>query len=157
MKTLVFALLFTSLGCAAAKAQDYRISKFMVSAPTPGTYAPWRDSSENDGRFFAGEIIIIHDTSFRYGNFSDDLDTNYPPDDFTGKLSVFKDHIFLNHPGVPYPYRIAGKADGTPVLMTWKAHEQWKKTGKVSHGYGDILFLEKKNKSPGPPIRSKAR
>jgi hypothetical protein len=74
----------------------------------------------------AAEIITITNASFRYVRFSDVIDPKHPRPDYSGSLKIFPDHVYLDHPGVPYPYRVAGRADGTPVLVTREGYEQWK-------------------------------
>jgi len=132
-------LLFSLFGCAhnIGHYHNIRISKFKLSEPAPGTYAP--QDSHNRIMFFAGEIIIIEGSSFRYTRFSDV--GSYIPPDYRGEFSSFSDHIYLNDPRVPSPFRIAGVADGTSVLLTREAYEQWQKTGAVAPG--TILYLQK--------------
>jgi hypothetical protein len=113
------------------------VAKFVLSAPASGTYSPWRDPKDQI-KYFAGELISITNSSFHYGTFSDVPDTRVH---YSGSVSVFKDHIYLDHPGIPYPYRVAGVADGVPVLFTWEGYEQWKKTGKVFEL--NVLFCQK--------------
>jgi hypothetical protein len=115
------------------------VAKFVLSSPTNGTYAPWRDA-KNQTKYYAGETITLTNASFRYTTFSDVVGNHR---DYSGKVSIFKDHIFLDHPGMPFPYRVAGLADGVPVLFTWEGYEQWKKTGKVFEL--NVLYLQKPN------------
>ncbi len=49
--------------------------------------------------WFGGEIIVINGSSSRYARFSDDI--SRPMLDYSGTLSVFKDHVCLDHPGLP--------------------------------------------------------
>jgi hypothetical protein len=135
--SLAFWLMF-ALTCQAGGNSNegmVPIAKFVLAPPALGTYKPWRDPKE---RWYAGEIIILTNSSFHYIKFSDVVGRHR---DYSGTLSIFKDHIYLNHPDVPYPYRIAGVADGVPVLFTWEGYEQWKKTGKVFEL--NILYGEK--------------
>ncbi|MGA3285014.1 MAG: hypothetical protein ABSD57_11230 [Verrucomicrobiota bacterium] len=127
---LLFVLLSVSAVVAGESTKDgfVPIAKFEVSSPVPGWYAPWRDPKDQT-KWYAGQLILITNASFRYGTFSDVV--GVPRPDYSGPLKVFADHIYLDHPGVPYPYRVAGKADGIPVLVTWEGYEQWKKSGKV--------------------------
>ena len=113
------------------------VAKFVVQAPASGNYAPWQ--SKNHWAY-AGEIIVISGSTFRYRRFTDVL-SDKPEPDYSGSFSVFENHINLDHPNVPNPYRVAGVADGVPVLMTQKGFEQWKKTGKVSEL--NVLYQEK--------------
>ncbi len=129
------------------------ISKFEVSAPATGRYAPWRDPKDQI-QYYGGEIIVVRDASFQYVVFSDYLGRPLP--DYSGPLMTFKDHVYLDHPGVRLPYRVAGIADGVSVLVTWAGYEEWKKTGKIFEL--DILYLEKEEKKepnqasePTPP------
>jgi len=87
----------------------------------------------------AGEVIIIQGSSFRYTGFSDA--GSYIPPDYKGGFSSFADHIYLNDSRVPSPFRVAGIADGAPVLLTREGYEQWQKTGSVAPG--EILYLQK--------------
>ena len=143
MRTFALLLLF-ALTCHAGEPLSdgmIPVSKFIISAPAYGLYGPWRDAKDQHN-WYAGELVIITNASFRYTTFSDVVRTNRP--DYSGTVSVFKDHISLNHPGVPYPYRVAGAADGIPVLLTWEGYEQWKKTGKVFEL--NVLYLQKPTK-----------
>ncbi len=142
MKTFALLTLFVLAGHAAESPKDGMIpvAKFTVQAPATGRYTPWRDS-QNQTVWYASEIIVIRESLFRYSRFSDVIDPKRPEPDYSGKLSVFKDHIYLDHPGVPFPYRIAGVADGVPVLLTWESYEQWKKTKKVFEL--NLLYLER--------------
>jgi hypothetical protein len=111
------------------KEGNVAIAKFELSAiPAEGEYGPWHDVKQY---WYAGEITTIPNGSFRYTWFSDAMSDRRPQPPYSGPLKVFSDHIYLDHPGVCYPYRVAGKADGTPVIMTWEGYEQWKKTKKV--------------------------
>ncbi len=109
---------------------------FTISRPANGQYMPQRNRSDH---YFAGQIITIKDQTFRYEYFTDVVNAETP--DYTGKIQVFEDHIFLDHPGVPYPYRVAGVLDGRSVLLSWEAFQSLKKNGRVSRG--DILYLQK--------------
>jgi hypothetical protein len=144
MKTLLlFVLLFASAAVAADRSDDSNIAiaKFELSAtPVEGRYAPWRDP-KNQINWWAGELITITNASFRYSTFSDVIDSKHPRPDYSGPLKVF--HVYLDHPGVPYPYRVAGRADGTPVLVTWEGYEQWKKDRKIFQL--NILWLWKED------------
>jgi hypothetical protein len=147
MKTiLLFASLFASAVVAGDRSDDegdIAIAKFELSAtPTDGRYAPWRDPKKQSDAF-AGEIITITNGSFHYATFSDVIDRKHPLPDYSGRLRVFRDHVYLDHPGVPYPYRVAGRANGTPVLVTWEGYEQWKKAKKIFEL--NILWLWKED------------
>jgi hypothetical protein len=139
MRTITLLLLLTISCCAADHPKDgmVQITKFVVSAPATGRYAPWRDS-KNHVAWYAGEIIAITNSAFHYTFFTDVVGDDR---EYSGKLSVTKDWIVLEHPGIAYPYRVSGVADGVPVLLTWAGYEQWKKTGKVFEF--NILYLEK--------------
>lgn len=138
MRILAFLMLIVLSGQAAEGSRDGMISvkKFVISAPAAGTYAPWRDPKQN--KWFAGEIIVISGSTFRYTTFSDVVGSER---DYSGTLSVLKDHIYLEHPGVPYPYRVTGLADGVPVMLTWAGYEQWKEKGKLEEL--NLLYLQK--------------
>jgi hypothetical protein len=146
MKTIVLVtLLFASAALAADRSDDgdIAVAKFELSAtPAQGRYAPWRDP-KNQIHWYAGEIITITNASFRYATFSDAIDPKHPRPDYSGPLKAFPDHVYLDHPGVPYPYRVAGRADGTPVLVTWEGYEQWKKSKKIFEL--NILWLWKED------------
>ncbi|HZV35079.1 MAG TPA: hypothetical protein VFB72_10950 [Verrucomicrobiae bacterium] len=141
MRTLAVLLLFALTCHAGDRSSDGMVSvaKFSLSPPASGLYGPWRDKDKN--RPYAGELIVITNASFRYTTFSDVVGKR---PEYSGTVSVFKDHIYLNHPGIPYPYRVAGVADGVPVLFTWEGFEQWKKTGKVFEL--NVLYLQKPTK-----------
>jgi hypothetical protein len=141
MRTLAFLLLFAHSCLAAEPPRDGMIPmpKFVLSAPTNGTYAPWRDPKDAP-RLYAGELITITNASFHYTYFSDVVGGGH---DYSGTVSVFKDHIYLNHPGIQDPYRVAGVADGVPVLFTSRGYEQLKETGKVSEL--NVLGLPRKS------------
>jgi|GEM_PF-2533946 len=108
---------------------------FTISRPANGRYSPKRDKKDYG---FAGEIVTIKDQTFRFERFTDCVGEETP--DYTGKLQVFEDHIFLDHPGIQFPYRIAGILDGRPVLLNWKTYQAWKKGNRI--GY-EILYLQK--------------
>jgi len=135
----LYLLLFSFFGCAhnIGHYHNIRISKFKLSQPRPGTYTPW--NPHNRISPLAGEVIIIQGSSFRYTGFSDA--GSYIPPDYKGGFSSFADHIYLNDSRVPSPFRVAGIADGAPVLLTREGYEQWQKTGSVSPG--EILYLQK--------------
>jgi hypothetical protein len=140
---LLFALLFAAAAVAADRSDDgdIAVAKFELSTrPAEGRYAPWRDPKNQIG-WYAGEVIMITNASFRYTTFSDVIDPKHPCPDFSGPLKVFPDHVYLDHPGMRYPYRVAGRADGTAVLVTWEGYEQWKKSKKIFEL--DILWLWK--------------
>jgi hypothetical protein len=71
---------------------------FTISRPENWRYMPHRDKSDH---YFDGQIITIKDQTFRYEYFTDVVSAETP--DYTSKIQVFDDHIFLDHPGVPYP------------------------------------------------------
>jgi hypothetical protein len=127
--SLLFAVIFVAGAVAGEKQEDgfIPIAKFEMSAPAPGRYAPWR-GPDGQLKWYAGELINITNSSFRYTRFSD---VARPQPDFAGSLKIHSDHIYLDHPGIPYPYRVAGKADGIAVLMTWEGFEEWKKGRRV--------------------------
>ena len=142
MRLLALLMLFAVSSCAGERSRDgmIAIKKFEIASPASGTYAPWRDRNDSP-QWYAGEVIVISESTFRYYQFSDVIDPDRPPPNYSGKLSVFKDHVYLDHPGVPYPYRVAGLADGVPVLLTWEGYEQWKKKKMVFEL--NLLYLEK--------------
>ena len=143
MRTIAFLFLFVFTCKAAESTKDgmVPIAKFVVSAPVSGRYTPWRDPQDHH-RWFCGEIILINGSSFCWTEFSDVV---RPEPDYSGTLVMYKEHIYLNHPGIPYPYRVAGVADGVPVLLTWEGYESWKKSGKVFEL--NLLYLEKETKA----------
>jgi hypothetical protein len=136
----VFLLMLFALGYQFAQAKDGMVSigKFAISIPALGTYAPWQEPKDQIN-WFGGELIKINRSSFQYHEFSDDL--SHPLPDCSGPVSLFKEHTYLNNTNVPDPYRIAGTADGRPVLLTLDGYQQWKETGKVFEL--NILYLEK--------------
>jgi hypothetical protein len=142
MKTFAFIVL-CAIGCYAAdtpKDGMIPIAKFVVSAPANGRYTPWRNAQSHPN-YYAGEIIAITNSVFHYTFFSDVVGDGR---DYSGKVSATNNFIFLQHPGIAYPYRVAGVADGVPVLLTWAGYEQWKKSGMVFEL--NILYLEKTTK-----------
>jgi len=128
MRIIAFLILSVLIACAAERSRDgmIPIKKFEISPPASGTYAPWRERQDSP-KWYAGELIIISESTFRYSRFSDVIDPDRPKPDYVGKLSIFKDHIYLDHPGVPYPYRVSGVADGMPALLTWGGMSNGKK------------------------------
>ena len=142
--TCLFCLLLlffsATSGMSSNKSEDgdILINKFKLSPPANGTYAPWRNQ-KNQINCYGGELITIKASSFEYTTFSDVIGAERP--DYKGHIEVFNDHIYLDHPGVPYPYRMSGIADGVLVLITWEGYEEWKKKHTISRG--NILFLQK--------------
>jgi hypothetical protein len=144
MKTLLTAFAFASV-LASVLAEEAPVQSspskeqpalvFKISLPADGQYAP---NQSDDEIYYAGETITIKDQTFRFLTFTDIA--NAEGADFKGKVQVFEDHVFLDHPGVMYPYRIAGTLDGRPVLLTWIAYQSWKKSGQIPFG---ILYLQK--------------
>jgi hypothetical protein len=139
----VFLLMLFVLSYQLAQAKDGMVSigKFVISTLALGTYAPWQEPKDQIN-WFGGELIKINKSSFQYHEFSDDL--SHPLPDYSGSVSIFKEHIYLNNTNVPDPYRIAGTADGRPVLLTLDGYQQWKETGKVFEL--NILYREKATK-----------
>src|SRR5262245_47359239 len=121
MRIIAFLTLSVLIAGAAEISRDgmIPIKEFQISPPASGRYAPWRDRKDSP-KCYAGELITISESTFRYSYFSDVVDPNRPEPNYSGKLLTFKDHIYLDHPGVPYPYRVSGLADGVPVLLTWE-------------------------------------
>jgi len=122
----------------AERSSDGRaaIKSFAIAPLADGKYTPWRAPEERDA-WYAGEIIILNGSTFHYARFSD---VSSGQRDYSGRVNAYQNHIYLDHPSIPYPYRIAGTADGKPVLLTWEGYEQWKKTGKVAEN--DILYRQ---------------
>ncbi|HWH70143.1 MAG TPA: hypothetical protein VNT26_12215 [Candidatus Sulfotelmatobacter sp.] len=148
MRFALLLLFVASLGMASEGSTDglIPISNFVLSKPPAGKYAPWRNADEQ-ANWFAGETIEIKTSSFHYATFTDVVGLDRPQPDYSGPLKVFTDHIYLDHPGICYPYRVAGRADGVPVLLTWAGYEEWRRTHKVTQL--DILYLQKQeNKEP---------
>ena len=142
MRVLAFLMFLVLSASAGERSSDGMISikKFEIAPPASGTYAPWRDRNDSI-KWYAGELITITNSTFRYGRFSDVIDPDRPQPDYSGKISIFKEHVYLDHPGIAYPYRVSGLADGVPVLLTWEGYEQWKKKKKVFEL--NLLYLEK--------------
>src|SRR5882757_8526512 len=69
------------------------VAKFVLQAPAPGRYTPWHDPKDQI-KWYAGEIIVISGTNFHYTRFSDVV---RPMPDYSGPLTVFKDHVYLDH------------------------------------------------------------
>lgn len=151
MKTLSVFLFSIWLGVATGfAAAPSKKNSFVVEPPKEGQYVPWRE--EKDAiRHYAGEIITLSAASFRYQSFTDSLEEEMIVPDWSGQLKVSADHIYLDHPGVPFPYRITGLLDGVFVMTTWRAFEHWKKFGSMQNY--DVLYLDTKkapNQSPQP-------
>ena len=142
---LLFALLaFTGCSLASAeppKKEGDRKSTFVITLLRDGRYTPWRESKD-EITYYAGEITTIQGTQFRYTYFTDAVIEGRIDPNYSGTLKVFDDHIYLDHPGVPYPYRITGMLDGVYVMVTWEGYQEWKKFGKIMPHH--LLYLEKK-------------
>jgi hypothetical protein len=121
------------------------IEKFEISEPADGRYTPWRYGDE---RPYAGELITISGSSFRYKTFSDVI-TGNPEPDYSGVVKKFEERIVLDHPKMAYPFRVSGLADGRSVLLTWRGYREWKKSKRVDSR--DILYLENPAKKQAGP------
>jgi len=110
---------------------------FTLSRPVNGRYTQKWDK-DHPGYARDIDILTIKDNTFRY-----EYSVDEEPFDHTGKLQVFEDHIFLDHPEVPYPYRVSGILDGVPVLLTWQAYQTWKKNKQDKSLRYYILYLQK--------------
>ncbi|WP_415909466.1 hypothetical protein [Oleiharenicola sp. Vm1] len=155
MKTLSLLLLCVWFGIAASFAAAPKKNSFVVAPPKDGRYVPWR-KSEDSSRHYAGEIITLSGAGFRYQYFTDVIEEEVIVPDWSGGLKISPDHIYLDHPAVPFPYRITGLLDGVFVMTTWRAVEHWKKFGNMQDY--DVLYLETK-KAPNQaaqPTRGKA-
>lgn len=95
--------------------------KFEISNPHDGLYVTYKTISFRS--VFAWETLTIENNTFHY-KYSTDVVGGYAPD-FKGPVEVKKDSIFLDHPGMNLPYRVAGKLEGRPVILTWRAHQKW--------------------------------
>jgi hypothetical protein len=113
LRKILALLILVSLGSLFAESTKPKQS-FVIAPVKNGTYTPWRDRKEAE-RFYAGETIEVSGTKFHYVFFTDALQEHYP--DWTGRLQVFPDHIFLDHPGIAYPHRITGYLDGKFVMV----------------------------------------
>jgi hypothetical protein len=140
MRVLAFMMILAFSAFAGERSRMISIKKFEIAPPASGTYAPWRDRNDSS-KWYAGELITVSESTFRYTRFSDSINPDRPQPDYSGKISIFKDHIHLDHPGIAYPYRVSGLADGLPVLLTWEGYEQWKKEKMVFAL--NLLYLEK--------------
>ncbi|WP_414664858.1 hypothetical protein [Horticoccus sp. 23ND18S-11] len=113
---------------------------FTIAPVKDGRYVPWRDS-RNEGKYYAGEITTVVGTKFRCIYFTDVIRQEEIRPDYSGTLKSYADHIYLDHPGVAYPYRVTGFLHGAFVMTTWRNYEHWKKFGSMpEHG---TLYLEK--------------
>jgi len=109
--------------------------KFKISNLHDGLYVPYRTISFRG--VFTSERLTIKNNTFHYKYFTDVVDAYAP--DFKGAIRAKKDIIFLDHPGMSFPYRVTGKLEGRPVILTWRAHQKWLKDGlRPSKG---ILYL----------------
>ena len=133
MRTLLAITFFVVLGFTGYAQKTAPVS-WKLQPPTSGLYGP--DPSQ---RWYTGELVRIDGTNFHYTRFTDVAGSPVPA--YTGRVVLYGDHIYLDHPGVPYPYRISGLLTNRPVLWTWEGYEQWKKTGKIDEL--GILYLEK--------------
>jgi hypothetical protein len=139
MKLAALVVLFTFNACvvnAQYTNPTIQIVKFTITAPAIGTYEPLLPD-------FSGETITINNSSFHYTESTDVGGIKMP--DFSGPLLLFKDHIYLDNTNVPDPYRIAGIADGRPVLINSEGFRQWRKSKEVSNW--NILYIVEKKKS----------
>jgi hypothetical protein len=136
MKTPAGIAILLGLGVLAYAQQSHRAVvsvSWKLQPPVSGRYVP--DPSKS---WFAGEIVQIDGTNFHYTQFTDVGSARVP--DYRGRVLIFKDHIYLDHPGMAYPYRISGLLTNRPVIWTWKGYEQWRKSGEIDEL--DILYLE---------------
>lgn len=92
--------------------------------PISGSYRP-----EPSVGFFAGEVIEIKSNKFHYTQFTDDLGFRVP--DCEGQIFQFSDHVFFDHRKIPSPDRVSGLLNNHPVLWTYEAFHNWKKTGEI--------------------------
>lgn len=118
------------LGLAASGSRSFE--GLLVS---DGTYVP--DPTHS---WFAGEVVEIHEDSFRRTYFTDVVGAEPPP--ITGSVKIIGDHILLDAQGLHDPERVPRVLRGTPVLWTIKAFAQWKKTGKIDEL--GVLYLYRK-------------
>lgn len=142
MRVFIFLVTLTFSACAERRTRDgmIPIKKFKIAPPVSGTYAPWR-KRKDAAEWYAGEMIDISESTFRYSRFSDAIDPARPEPDYSGKLSIFDDHIYLGPPDIPSAYRVSGLADGAPVLLTLQGYEQWKKEKSIFEL--NLLYLQK--------------
>ncbi len=134
----IFAVgLCCCIGCKTTEPGFVRINTFEICRPVQEVYAPWPDP-EKPAIGFEVELITITNGSFVWSYLTDACS----PVTNSGPLLVFKDHIYLNNPGVWEPFRIAGRADGTPVLLKRADYEAWKKTKRI-HPWA-LLYLQKR-------------
>ena len=139
LRFLFSVLLATCVSGIAVFAAAPKKRGFVLAPPKAGVYAPWHNSTEALG-FYAGEIITLSKEAFRYQLKTDVIEEDNILQDWEGSLRIFEGHIYLDHPGVPFPYRITGYLDGVFVMTTWRTFERWKKFG-VMEDY-EVLYLQ---------------
>jgi len=153
--TLLLCLVASCLSDASAAAENKSKNSFVLAPAKDGKYAPWRDPEEAI-RHYAGEIVTIDGAKFRSTYFTDVVETEALDSDFSGAVRRYDDHIYLDHPGLAYPYRVTGFLDGTFVMITWRDYEFWKKFGRMPE-YGALFLQTKKEPNqpsqPPPPKR----
>jgi hypothetical protein len=122
---------FLILVTLVASAVAVEASKPAVVRVPNGDYVP--DPKQG---WFAGEVITISGTKYRWRYFTDDI--SHTPKPQEGLIKYFPDHIVLE--GLKWePKRIPGILDGVPVLWTEKGYAEWKRSGTIT-----ALYLEKK-------------
>lgn len=131
---VLIAVSFSLLGSGCS---SLRPQRFVITPPVDGKYTSWREPAEQ-ADCYVGEIIIFTGSKFRYVHFSD---VSSDIRDYSGTVELYQDHLYLDGPGIPFPHRVAGIADGTPVLVTWEGYKQWKKTGQFLAR--DLLYHQK--------------
>lgn len=126
MKALLAILAIYSVGVAAHSQSNTNAAPLFTwkaRPPLSGCYMP-----EGPG-LLAGEILDIKSNRFRYTWFTDSIPFHAP--DYTGNIIEFSDHIFFDHCKIPSPDRVSGLLDDRPVLWTYEAFNNWKRTGKI--------------------------
>ncbi len=146
----LFLWLVTTCVHAADEPPPTKVS-FVVAPPKDGRYLPWRNGEE--GHHYAGEIIVLSGDKFEYSFFTDVIEANNIPRDWSGTWTRKDDCIFLDHPGVPFPSRIVGYIDGVLAMITWVDFQRWKKFGLIEQ-YGILYFHPPEPPSPATPPTS---
>ncbi len=108
--------------------------KFEITKPHDGLYVTYKNVAFRS--VFVAETLTIETNTFHYKYSTDVVGVGA---DFKGPVEVKEDSIFLDHPGMVLPSRVAGKLDGRPVILTWAAHQRWLSDGlRPTEG---ILYL----------------
>jgi hypothetical protein len=128
MKALLAIIILSSFAVAGHSQSNTNAAPLLTwkfQAPVDGRYCP-----QSTGGWFAYENIEIEGNHFHYFVTSDCMGPGNP--NYKGKIIRFNDRICLDHRKVPNPDLVPGLLTNRPVLWTYDAFEQWKKTGEIN-------------------------